>query len=186
MSYSHGVPKDLDITQLPNNNSVQQDMQEEGYIPKQQQCILIHSFLFIYFPSCLLYAYVHISLFICIYIYVCVCVCVCVYLYLISLYIYVYIFYIGSNSQNWTWNTDWFQTWKGVCQGCILSSCIFNLYAVYIMRNAELDEAQAGIKISGRNINNLRYADDTTLMAESEEELKNLLMKGRRRVKKLA
>ena len=66
---------------------------------------------------------------------------------------------------------------KGVCQGCILSPCLFNLYAEYIMRNAGLDEAQAGIKICGRNINNLRYADDTTLMAESEEELKILLMK---------
>ena len=67
--------------------------------------------------------------------------------------------------------TDWFQIRKGVCQGCILSPCLFNLYAEYIMRNAGLDEAQAGIKIAGRNINNLRYADDTTLMAESEEEL---------------
>uniref|UniRef100_A0A4W2GTC8 RNA-directed DNA polymerase n=1 Tax=Bos indicus x Bos taurus TaxID=30522 RepID=A0A4W2GTC8_BOBOX len=73
--------------------------------------------------------------------------------------------------------TDWFQTGKGVCQGCILSPCLFNLYAEYIMRNAGLEEAQAGIKIAGRNINNLRYADDTTLMAESEEELKSLLMK---------
>ena len=73
--------------------------------------------------------------------------------------------------------TDWFQMGKGVCQGCILSPCLFNLYAEYIMRNAGLDEAQAGIKIAGKNINNLRYADDTTLMAESEEELKNLLMK---------
>ena len=72
--------------------------------------------------------------------------------------------------------TDWFQTGKGVCQGCILSSCLFNLYAVYIMRNAGLEEAQAGIKIAWRNINNLRYADGTTLMAESEE-LKSLLMK---------
>ena len=71
--------------------------------------------------------------------------------------------------------TDWFQIRKGV-QGCILSSCVFNLYAEYIMRNAGLDEAQAGIKIAGRNINKLRYADDTTLMAESEEELKSLLM----------
>ena len=67
--------------------------------------------------------------------------------------------------------TDWFQIGKGVCQGCILSPCLFNLYADYIMRNAGLDEAQPGIKISGRNINNLIYADDTTLMAESEEEL---------------
>ena len=73
--------------------------------------------------------------------------------------------------------TDWFQIGKGVCQGCILSPCLFNLYAEYIMRNAELEEAQAGIKIAGRNISNLRYADDTILMAESEEELKNLLMK---------
>ena len=73
--------------------------------------------------------------------------------------------------------TDWFQKPKGVCQGCILSPCLLNLYAEYIMQNAGLDEAQAGIKIAGRNINNLRYADDTTLMAESEEELKNLLMK---------
>ena len=73
--------------------------------------------------------------------------------------------------------TDWFQIGKGVRQGCILSPCLFNLYANYIMRNAGLDEAQAGIKIAGRNINNLRYADDTTLMAENEEELKSLLMK---------
>ena len=73
--------------------------------------------------------------------------------------------------------TDWFQTGKGVHQGCILSRYFFNFYAEYIMRNAGLEEAQAGIKIAGRNINNLRYADDTTLMAESEEELKNLLMK---------
>ena len=75
--------------------------------------------------------------------------------------------------------TDWFQTGKGVRQGCILSPCLFNLYADYIMRNSGLDEAQAGIKIAGRNINNLRYADDTTLTAESEEELKNPLMKVR-------
>ena len=72
--------------------------------------------------------------------------------------------------------TDWFQIWKGVCQGCILSPCLFNFYAEYITRNAGLEEAQAGIKIAGRNINNLRYADDTTLIAESEE-LKSLLMK---------
>ena len=72
---------------------------------------------------------------------------------------------------------DWFQIGKGVHQGCILSPCLFNFYAEYIMRNAGLDEAQAGIKIAGRNINNLRYADDTTLMAESEEVLKSLLMK---------
>ena len=70
--------------------------------------------------------------------------------------------------------TDWFQIGKGVCQGCILSPCLFNLYVEYIMRNAGLAEAQAGIKIAGRNINNLRYADDTTLMAESEEELEPL------------
>ena len=71
---------------------------------------------------------------------------------------------------------DWFQIGKGVCQGCILSPCLFNLYAEYIMGNAGLDEAQTGIKIARRNISNLRYADDTTLMAESEEELKSLLM----------
>src|SRR5574337_415948 len=73
--------------------------------------------------------------------------------------------------------TDWFQFGKGVRQGCILSLCLFNIYAEYIMRNAGLEEAQAGIQIARRNINNLRYADDTTLMAESEEELKSLLMK---------
>ena len=72
--------------------------------------------------------------------------------------------------------TDWFQIRKGVHQGCILSPCLFNLHAEYIMRNAGLDEAQAGIKIAGRNINNLRYTDDTTLMAESKEELRSLLM----------
>ena len=73
--------------------------------------------------------------------------------------------------------TDWFQIGKAVRHGCILTPCLFSLYAEYIMRNAGLDEAQAGIKIAGRNINNLRYADDTTLMGESEEELKSLLMK---------
>ena len=73
--------------------------------------------------------------------------------------------------------TDWFQIGKGVCQGCLLSPCLFNLYAEYIMRNTGLDKAHAGIKIAGRNINNLRYADDTTLMAENEDELKSLLMK---------
>ena len=73
--------------------------------------------------------------------------------------------------------TDWFQRGKGVRQGCILSPCLFNLYAEYIMRNAGLEETLAGIKTAGRNINHLRYADDTTLMAESEEELKSLLMK---------
>ena len=72
---------------------------------------------------------------------------------------------------------DWFQIGKGVHQGCIVSPCLFNLYAEYIMWNAKLDEAQAGIKIAGRNINNLRYADDTTLMAESKEGLKILLMR---------
>ena len=74
-------------------------------------------------------------------------------------------------------STDWFQIGKGVHQGCILSPCLFNLYAEYITRNSGLDEAQARIKISGRNINNLTYADDTTLMAESKEKLKILLMK---------
>ena len=73
--------------------------------------------------------------------------------------------------------TDWFKISKGVCQGCILSPCLFDLYAEYILQNARLDEAQAGIKIAGRNINNLRYADDTILVAESEEELKSLLIK---------
>ena len=82
--------------------------------------------------------------------------------------------------------TDWFQIGKGLCQGCILSPCLFNLHAEYIMRNAGLEEAQAGIKIAGRNINNLRYADDTNLMAESEEELKSLLMKVIEESEKLA
>ena len=82
--------------------------------------------------------------------------------------------------------TDRFQIGKEVHQGCILSPCLFNFNAEYIMRNAGLEETQAGIKIAGRNINNLRYADDTILMAESEEELKSLLMKVKRRVKKLA
>ena len=72
---------------------------------------------------------------------------------------------------------DWFQIGKGICQGCILSSCLFNLYAEYIMRNAQLDEAQAGLMVAGRNINNLRYAEETTLMAEREETLMSLLMK---------
>ena len=81
--------------------------------------------------------------------------------------------------------TDWFQIGKGICQGCILSPWLFNLYAEYIMRNAGLEEAQAGIKIAGRNINNLRYADDTTLMAESEEELKSLLIKVKEKSEKV-
>ena len=81
--------------------------------------------------------------------------------------------------------TDWFQIGKGVRQDCILSPCLFNLYEEYILRNAGLDEAQAGIKIAGRNFNNLRYADDTTLMAESEEELKSLLMKVKEESKKV-
>ena len=82
--------------------------------------------------------------------------------------------------------TDWFQIGKGVHQGCILSLGLFNLYAKYIMRNTELEETLAGIKIAGRNINNLRYADDTTLMAESEEKLNSLLMKVKEEMKKLA
>ena len=82
--------------------------------------------------------------------------------------------------------TNWFQIGKEVHQGCILSPCLFNLHAEYIMRNTGLEEAQAGIKIAGRNINHLKYEDDTILMAESEEELKNLLMKVKVRVKKLA
>ena len=81
--------------------------------------------------------------------------------------------------------TDWFQIGKGVCQGYVLSPCLFNSYAEYIMWNARLDEVQAGIKISGRNINNLRYADDTTIMAESKEELKSLLMKVKEESEKL-
>ena len=80
---------------------------------------------------------------------------------------------------------DWFQVGKGVHQGCILSTCLFNLYAEYIMQNARMDEAQAEIKIDGRNINNLRYADDTTLMAESEQELKSLLMKMKEKSEKV-
>ena len=83
----------------------------------------------------------------------------------------------GSNSGTGHGTTDWFQIGKGIHQGCILSPCLFNLYAEYIMRSAGLEEAQAGIKIAGKNINNLRYANDTTLMAESEGELKSLLMK---------
>ena len=81
----------------------------------------------------------------------------------------------GSNSQNWTWNKRLVpnRKRKGVHQGCILSPCLFNFYAEYIMRNAGLEEPQGGMKIAGRNINNLRYADDTTLKAESEEELKS-------------
>ena len=81
--------------------------------------------------------------------------------------------------------TDWFQIGKGVCQGCILSPCLFNLYAEYIMRNAGLEEAQAGIKIAGRNVTNLRYTDGTTLMAESKEELKSLLMKVKEKSKEV-
>ena len=80
--------------------------------------------------------------------------------------------------------TDWFQIGKGVCQGCILTPCLLNLYAEKIMGNARLDEAQAGIRVARRNINNLRYADDTTLMTESEEELKSLLMKVKEERKK--
>ena len=88
---------------------------------------------------------------------------------------------LGGISLYWNNNnpcsTDWFQIGKVVCQGCMLSPCLFNLYAEYIMRNTGLEEAQAGIKIAERNVNNLSYADDTTLMAESEDELKSLLMK---------
>ena len=85
--------------------------------------------------------------------------------------------YAGQEAAVRTGTTDWFQVGKGVCQGCILSPSLFNLYAEYVMRNTGLEETQAGIKIAGRNINNLRYADDTPLMAESEEELRSLLMK---------
>ena len=82
--------------------------------------------------------------------------------------------------------TDWFQIRKGVRQGCILSPCLYKLYAEYILQNARLNKAQAGIKIAGRNISNLRYADDTTLMAESKEEIKSLLMKVKEESEKLA
>ena len=87
--------------------------------------------------------------------------------------------YAGPEATVWIGHgtTDWFQTGKGVCQGCIMSPCLFNFYAEYIMRNTGLDEPQAGSKTDRRNIHNLRYADDTTLMAESEEELRSLLMK---------
>ena len=81
--------------------------------------------------------------------------------------------------------TDWFQIGKGVRQGCLLSPCLFNFYAEYIMRNAGLEETQDGIKIAGRNINNLRYVDDTTLISESKEELKSLLMKGKEESEKV-
>ena len=81
---------------------------------------------------------------------------------------------------------DWFQIGKGVHQGCILSPCLFNLYAEYVIQNARLDEAQTGVKIAGRNINNLRYADNITLMAESKQELKSLLMKVKEESEKLA
>ena len=81
--------------------------------------------------------------------------------------------------------TDWFQIGKGVCQGCILSPCLFNFYAEYIMRNAGLGEAQAGIKIDGRNINNFTYADDITQIAESQEELRSLLRKGKEESEKV-
>ena len=103
--------------------------------------------------------------------------CVCVYKFALKIG-----FFFFPQSQEATVRTghvttDWFQIGKGVCQGCILSPCLFILYAEYIMRNAGLEEAQAGIKIARRNINNLRYADDTTLMGESEEEIKSLVMK---------
>ena len=84
---------------------------------------------------------------------------------------------VCRSGSNWTWNNRLVPNRKGVYQGCILSPCLFNLYAEYIMRNAGLEEEQAGIKTPGRNLNHLRYADDTTLMTESEEELKSLLMK---------
>ena len=122
-------------------------------------------------------------------VYMCVCidtyVCVCMY---IDMHTSIHTFhltcllrnlYAGQEATVRTGHgtTDWFQTGKAVCQGYILSPCLFNLHAEYIMRNAGLEETQAGIKIARRNINNLRYADDTTLMAESAEKLKSLLMK---------
>ena len=96
--------------------------------------------------------------------------------------------YVGQEATGRTGHgtVDWFKIGKGICKGCILSPCLFNFYAEYIMRNTELDESQAGIKITGRNINNLRYADDTTLMAENEEDLKTSWWRWKRRVKKLA
>ena len=93
---------------------------------------------------------------------------------------------VTISSDSGAQQTDWFRIGKGVHRGCILSSCLFNFYAEYIMRNAGLEEAQAGIKIAGRNINNLRYADDTTLMAENQEELRSLLMKVKEESEKLA
>ena len=94
--------------------------------------------------------------------------------------------YAGQEAtvRNGNETTDWFEVRKGVSHGCILSPCLFNLYAEYTMRNAGLDEAQAGIKIAGRNTNNLRYANDTTLMAENEEDLKSLLMKVKQKSEK--
>ena len=92
----------------------------------------------------------------------------------------------GATVRNGHGIIDWFKIGKGVCQGCISSPCLFNLYAEYIIRNVGLDEAQVGIKIAKRNINNLRYADDTTLMSESKGELKSLWMKVKEPVKKLA
>ena len=96
--------------------------------------------------------------------------------------------YTGQEAKDRTGHgtTDWFRIGKGVHQGCILSPCLFNFYAEYIMRNAGLEETQGGIKIARRNINNLRYADDTTLMAESEEELKSLLMEVKEETENLA
>ena len=91
---------------------------------------------------------------------------------------------VKKQQLNWTGTTDWFQIRKGVCQGCILSPCLFNLYAEGIMLNAGLDEAQAGIKIAWRNVSNLRHVDDTTLKAKSEEELKSLLMKVKKETEK--
>jgi len=112
----------------------------------------------------------------------------CIYIYTHTYTCFLRNLYVGQEATVKTGHgtTESFQIGKGVCQGCVLSHCLFNLYAEYIMRNAGLDEPQAGIKIAGRNISNLRYADDTTLMAEREEELKSLLMKWKRRVKKLA
>ena len=110
-----------------------------------------------------------------------VCTHICIMYVYKCIYIYVHILYVYAGQEvtarTGHGTTDWFQIGKGVRQGCVLSPCLFNLYAEYIMRNTGLDEAQAGIKIAGRNINNLIYTDDTTLMAEREEEVKSLLMK---------
>ena len=120
------------------------------------------------------------QIYIYIYVYIYIYMCVCIYIY-ICVYIYIYIYIKFPSTVRTVHETmDWFQIGNRVCQGCLLSPCLLNLYVEYIMGNARLDKVQAGIKIARRNINNLRYADDTTLMGQSEE------LKVKRRVKKLA